>query len=146
RGFVAVIAEEQLFEAGLLAHEVEHSAAGDRSQQRLESTAHVTAETRSIDAHLGHAFGSLDGVERRSAGEFDLDMVDPQMMELVESGDADEAAAADDPDVIADVFHLREHMGREKDGRAVLARLRKQVIKRLLVERIEAGGWFVEDQ
>src|SRR5205823_13708747 len=87
RGLVAVITEEQLFEAGLLAHEVEHTAASDRSQQRLESTAHVAAETRSIDAHLGHALGSLDGVERRSAGEFDLDMVDPQMMELVEAGD-----------------------------------------------------------
>src|SRR6266550_3165461 len=67
-------------------------------------------------------------------------------MELVQTGDADQAAATDDPDVVADVFHLREHVRREEDGRTVLARLRKQVIERLLIERIQAGGGFVEDE
>ncbi len=93
--------------------------------------------------HLGQG-GEL-GLGRRP-GELDLDAVDGALAERGHVLDGDQASLADEGDALADALHLGEHVRREEDGLAPVARFVDHAVELALHERVEPAGGLVEDQ
>lgn len=89
---------------------------------------------------------SRKGGGRYRAGEGDLDVADGSGAQGGDGVEGDELAVADDADPVGDGLDLAHDMARHEHGLAVRRGLRDQVQERLLDQRVEPGGGFVQDQ
>src|SRR5262249_57204542 len=94
-----------------------------RAHKGLEAAAHDAAEAVVLGGRTVDAGGPPDRLDRDGARELDLDVVRTDPVQVLQAGDLHQVATADDPDPVADVLHLGEHVRGEEDRGTVLLHL-----------------------
>src|SRR5215467_2512284 len=120
--------------------------------RRFDHAIEAARHTQAQRVPIGQRLDLLDAVEplERSggsgAGKDDDDLVALDALELGHTAHAHQLPLANDAYPIAGLLHLGQDVRGEEDRPSVLAHFFDHAVELLLIERIEAVGWLVEDQ
>ena len=99
-----------------------------------------------LDLDVADAGEFLELRDRRFAREPEFDLMVGQIAQRIHAVDPDDATVADDGHAVAAPFDLTQDVARKKDRPAVGHSLAQQREESLLDERIQPGGWLIEEE
>src|SRR5205814_1701455 len=143
---VAVLRQERLFERRLATHEVEQLVSRGCPHYRRDRSGDAHSQDVIGRRHLADAGQRLELGGGHLPGKAELDLVVSKVAKALDAVDLHESPLADDRHPIARALDLAEDVARQEDRATIRLRLPNQRVERLLDERVEAGGRFVEDQ
>src|SRR5690242_17819401 len=143
-----VVAQEDVFQAGLLAGQRKDRMLCRRLDDAIQPAGDRQAQRAPIgqSLHLVHAVQRLERRDGRGLGEGDGDVVALDVFQLGHAAHAHQPPLADDRHAVAGLLHLGQNMRGEEDGAPIVAHFAHHAVKLLLVERIQAVGWLVQNQ
>ena len=142
---LAVVHQEQLLERWFAADELVHVDGGERLQQWVHRPAHLAPDPPARDLD-GIDAGHVVEAWRVVVVERDLDGHRREVPQLVHRALFDEPALAQDADPITQGLDLRQDVRGQEDRLPAVLRFVHGSAERLLHQRIQPRGRFVEHQ
>src|SRR5438105_13519073 len=143
-----VVAKEDVLEARLIAGQRDDRILSGLLDHRvcgaLDRNPHGGAVAQRLA--LDDTFELRDGVRRYRLSKGDSDLVALDVHQFVDAAELDKAAFANDAHARARLLDLAQDVRGEKYGASFVARLFDHAVEFLLVKRVEAARWFVEDE
>src|SRR6266702_2933765 len=143
-----VVAQEDVFQAGFVTGQGDDGMLRRRLDHRIRPTLHRQAQRMPTGQrlHLLHTVQRLERLGRHDLGKGDYNFVALDVFQLGHASHPHQLPFTNDSHAGAGLFDLAQDVRGQKDGAPLVAHFLDHAVKLLLVQRVQAAGWLIQNQ
>src|SRR6266702_1868129 len=143
-----VVAQEDVFQAGFVTGQADDGMLRRRLDHRVRPTLHRQAQRMPTGQrlHLLHTVQRLESLGRHDLGKGDDNFVALDVFQLGHAAHPHQLPFTNDAHASARLFDLAQDVRGQKDGAPLVAHFLDHAVKLLLVQRVQAASWLIQNQ